>query len=98
MSKFENFLRNDLGVKSYEAISVEPYYYGDDRHYSLSYWTYWPNGRDMGDYSTIGPWERFGFRNQRAIPGSSARSSTKALKGAVINKNRNDSQLAPPLF
>lgn len=52
MRKFENFLRNDLGVTSSEAISVEPYYYGDDGHYSLSYWNYWPNGSEMGDYST----------------------------------------------
>lgn len=56
--KLFNAHLDNLGVTSYEGITMEPYYYGDEHRHSLRWMSYWPSGADMGNYSVkwTGSW------------------------------------------
>ena len=56
--KLFNAHLDNLGVTAYEAITMEPYYYGSEHRHFLRWVSYWLSGEDLGNYSVkwTGSW------------------------------------------
>lgn len=45
-------LMDKIGIENHVAFTTEAYYHDEHMAYHWAWWSYWPSGRHMGEYST----------------------------------------------